>query len=207
MAVSLTQKQIEAIEDLPLSALDRWYVLLVALGEKRGGWLGLQSDVWREGDPELSVPEAQIQAVSKTLESLAINFKVNRRVAKAGLFQPDENSGRRRRFNQLIDIFIAQNQTDADDLSAAFEVMDHAKLGELLGYPATAVAAFGQPNTLSRSMISDCPPELENARQHTYFMLSREHWREELEVVRRWLDVLDQHSQIIRIELNRRGDK
>lgn len=203
MTDMLDTRHIETIEDLPFSAVDRWCVLLVATGHKRGAWIHLASDIWRAGDAGCAVSEEQVKRVSQALQSLGLHFQMRRRVTNAGLWQPSEDESGRQRLNQLVDVLIARNDGDVRSLLEAVEGdLDHHALGMLLGYPATSVEAFLNNRRLSKRDIV-VPSELEDAQAHTYFMLSHDHWREELSVVRQWLEVLDVHSRILRLELDR----
>lgn len=204
MAISAIQpsvRQIEAIEDLPFRAVDKWYVLLALLGLKRASWVDVTSDVWREGDGPIRVSEDQIARLKKTFDELGIAYAFRLRDSNAGLFQPDEPTEFRQRYNQILDIFVARDKSVAAELGEAVAVMDHRRIGALLGYPETAVAAFGTDNAAS---VRNLPEHTKKqCEPYVQFMLSRQHYEEELAVVQEWYDAVVEHSKLIALELKR----
>lgn len=194
-------RHIEAIEDLPFRAVDKWYVLLALLGLKKASWVDIASDVWREGDAPLRVSDDQIDRLKKTFDELGLAYTFRFRDSAAGLFQPDKPTEFRQRYNQILDVFVAGEQGVADELKGAVVVMDHRRIGTLLGYPETAVAVFGTESAVSVKNLPDhkkvqCEP-------YVQFMLSRQHYEEELGVVQKWYDAVLAHSQLIALELRR----
>ena len=195
-------KQVEMIEDIPLGESDRWYILLALMGLKKGSWLFLASDIWREGDEPIRIPQEQIDRIVATLKVLGISYRLRFRDSDAGLSQPDEPSDFRRRYNQLCDIYIGSTEEIAVGLAEAVEVMDHKRIGTLLDYPETAVAVFGTdeavfPEDMPNHTLWTCAP-------YVWFRLSRHNFDEEMAVVQRWFDAVTEHSELLTLELRRK---
>lgn len=196
-----TGRQIEMIEDMPLAVVDRWYVLLALAGHKQASWVDITSDIWREGDTPIEIPEDQVHRITDTLSELGIAYKLRFRDSDAGLFQPEESSDFRRRYNQICDIFIGTSDQNVGELAEAVDRMDHQKIGLALGYPETAVGVFGTTDAVS---VDGLPKELASEYgPYVYFMLSRNSFEEELATVRQWRSVVGQ-SEILMTELRRR---
>lgn len=186
------QEHLELLEDLPLQADDLWYILLVYLGLKSGAWVHLQSDVWREGGEAKRVSSSKVRDIEKTLETLGLTYIIDTRDTIAGIPQPDNG---RKRYNQIVDIYVAADESVVNDIVRARTENDHKLLGRALGYPASAVNAFG---TEEKIFVSDLDPkiQLSEVGQLTYFVLSKGGWREELAVVEKWVEAAKQSSII-----------
>lgn len=196
-----TIKQIETIEDLPLKASDRWYVLLALVGRKKASWFHLKSDIWREGDEPIRIPDERIERLKTALNRLGLAHRLRFRDSDAGLFQPDEPSDFRKRYNQICDVFIGNTDEAAVELFEAVQVMDHQRIGYALDYPTSSVEAFGT----NSSILVDKLPEHKAAECEPYvwFKLSRENFDKELAVVQGWYDVAKEYSEILIIELRK----
>lgn len=199
-----TIKQIEMIEDLPLRASDRWYVLLALTGHKKASWFCVTSDVWREGDEPIRIPDEQVHRLTAMLSALGLSYRLRFRDSDAGLFQPDDSSDFRQRYNQICDVFIGDTEEAAVELAEAAEVMDHRRLGAALGYPKTAVDTFGTSDSI---LVDDLPEHTaRECEPYVWFKLSRNHYEEELAVVQEWHDVVGKYSEIIAIELRKEAN-
>jgi hypothetical protein len=196
----LPSKNIELIEDLPLTGTDRWYVLLAYTGQKQASWLSLESDVWRQGDTPRTISQERLDEIKAVFDELGLFYRLRMREATdAGLWQPDKNDQKRTRLHQMCDIFVATTQEKADELSAAVEAGDHKRIGYALDYPATAVEAFDierGPQVDWGKMREEIDEEVMDAAQ---FIPSKEHYKEEYAQVKEWLDTLKANSTIIAI--------
>lgn len=86
---------------------------------------------------------------------------------------------------------VGKKASDVDRLVALLNGENtHSEFGEIFGFPETAVEAFeaGGDNTFSIWDAKNVPPELikEDYMAFGQLALSRKHWREEVEVVKRW---------------------
>lgn len=191
----IDKRALEILEDLPLRPYDAWYVLLVYLGLKSGAWVDIKSNIWREGDAAKSVPQSTRRVIEESLDALGLVYHVEERETDAGLWQPDDGAARKR-LNQIVDFYIAKEQTILDDIIRARKQGDHKLLGLSLGYPKTAVEAFG---TDRKILVSKLDPKvrLSEVGQLTYFALSKDHWKDELAIVEAWIAALKDTSEIM----------
>lgn len=190
----MNQLHIELIEDLPLSPLEQWYIILVVLRKRSSMWAIMSSDIWRHGDDPIKIDPEKINRIKNSLNKLDIKYTIEFRDSDAGIIQPDDG---RQRFNQICDIFIAQDVNTLDRLVNAIHDKNDIEIGHALGYPPTAVAAF---NTDDKILVKrDLPPEIKYSEigQLIKFTLSKNHWNDEIKIVQNWLDVLKSTSPII----------
>lgn len=185
----------EQIEDLGLRPDDTWYALLVMAGVRTGAWLHVQSNIWRDGDEPQFIPDDRIKQIHRVFTDASINVAIRRRVTDAGLFQPNQGTGRRR-FVELADILIANNEETLSKLKEGVERMNHRQIGEALGYPTTAIEVFDKQD--EKIFIDDLPPEVAYSEvgQLTFFALSKDHWQDELRVVAEWVEALKKLSPL-----------
>ena len=198
--MSIDTKTLEILEDLPLRADEAWYVLLVYLGLKSGLWASIESDIWRQGDTPKQIHQSTRNIIEESLKSLGLVYSIELRDTNAGLMQSDDDS--RERLNQIADIFIAKDQTTLDNLILARKNNDDKLLGLSLGYPKSAVEAFG---TDKKTFVSNLSPkiQLSEVGQLTYFTLSKDNWKNELAVVEKWISALKENSHIMWYKLRR----
>jgi hypothetical protein len=77
----LPSKNIELIEDLPLTGTDRWYVLLAYTGQKQASWLSLESDVWRQGDTPRTISQERLDEIKAVFDELGLFYRLRMREA------------------------------------------------------------------------------------------------------------------------------
>jgi hypothetical protein len=189
----MDNKKQELIEDLPLSADHLIYLVLIVSGKKPAAWLQYGSDVWREGDTPQYVAPQKRALIDSSLQKLGVAYKIESRATDAGLAQ---TSAGRRRYHELLDIFVAKDDAALQSLLSARKAKDWRGLGTALGYPATAVAAFLTDDKLP---VDDLPLEvqLSETAQFIGFMLSKDHWKDELQQVEEWVKTIKQNSEIV----------
>jgi hypothetical protein len=92
-------------------------------------------------------------------------------------------------------LFISKNKelldtvTGLDDMHGENPLESDRQFGILMGYPKTAVEAFCSGNRENLLPLNfELPPEYRDLEKFVQFRLSRDHWQEELEFVRGWLD-------------------
>jgi hypothetical protein len=104
----------------------------------------------------------------------------------AGLFT-EETKGAQN-INSSAEYAIARDQETAKRLSQIDPDRDHEEYGRLMGFPETAIKTFGAPEALDRNDF----PNMSGIPFS--FSLSKEHWREEFEVLKKWTAMIKEYS-------------
>jgi hypothetical protein len=183
----LSKELIEKIENFPyFSDQDKAVFILTAEGIKPAGFVSLSQQAYS--------PESMQQAIQET-ETL---------VAEAGLSHETKNlytatqNGERKPLS--TNVIFSSDRNVLGELSKEFEQGDvnkqnHKRVGELLGFPKTAVESFEKNETLASEEL-DLPPEVkyDEALDFAPFTMSREHWQEEYPVIKQWAEHLKETS-------------
>lgn len=195
----MNKELVYLIEDLPFTPLDIWYTFLVALGKKRSAWIGVSSDIWREGQEPKHIDNSRIEAIKKTFETVGLKYRMNILVSSAGIRGADEGGERLR---EVCDIFISLDDETLDKLVIVAADFDHQATGELLGFPKTAVDAFKSRDLIEKIELAPSV-RFSEVVSFTQFRLSKENWKQELDVVQDWLETLKSISNITYLECRR----
>jgi len=195
---------IEQIENLDfLVTQDRMILILTYLGEKPVSKIEIY---FTERHPYLDLAEIidQKERLEQLLRTLGLEFKiVEKRIV-------DENG-----FEEItFEFLISRDKKKIEELEKAINEKDERKMGELYGYPKTAVDAYVKSMRILRESRKDEGDILlesifdrkkwfdslseeersklieEGVLSFSTFTFSKKHWREELEVVRRWQSII-----------------
>jgi hypothetical protein len=124
---------------------------------------------------------------------------VERTLKEAGL------AVRRRHFKDIYteedraEILVARDEETLDRLEHADASKDHAEYGQLMGFPQTAIDVLSKAAPRSKRRIREIDPQ--NVIQMS---LSADHWEEEMEVMRRWNDVIREKTPKLYEKLHRK---
>lgn len=156
-------RKIEAVKRLDVGVDHRAELLLIALGLKPASVVNVF-----EGDRKAKVVENELKA---------LGFEV--RVKPHGA--QDEK----------VDLVVAQSARVAEKLEQLSASEDHKEYGEVMGYPRTAIEAFGDeekalPYEEQETLTRDIP--------FFKIRLSREHAHDELKKVIRWNQKVFQYA-------------
>lgn len=149
------RSKIEKLKDLNIPPVGKGETVLVLLGLKPATELRISSSGQEK--------EETIQA----LANLGLAVEVTEEIEE----------------KNLIKIAISLSQKNVDKLKSLDPDKDHGEYGKLMGFPETAVNAFGKPEATlpyekSRKLTRDLPL--------FKFAFSQEHCKEELEVMKKW---------------------
>ncbi len=183
---------IEEIENIPLPPDQKMELFLAFIGEKPVSSLGIlyESDKARPGEREEFIRKKN--QIEQCLKKTGLYFEIEER-------REVEATGVER---LKLDFLVAREKKAIDELKEAQEKQDYVTMGRLFGYPETAVQAFKKGMETERmedfvivnekEWFETLPEEekkplsQEGVLDFLIFRLSKEHWREELEVLRKW---------------------
>jgi hypothetical protein len=192
----MNQSTIKRLEDNPdLYAFDKVNILLVADGKKPAGKLEVFSEKWKQDEPAKSIDKTVLHEIQTILRELDLHWLVDVQVHDV---QADS-------LIEQTDIFITREQETLDVLIAANKAGDTLVLGDLYGYPATAIQAFLNDDLLP---IEEMPASIDGITDEQLAFLqhrlSRDNWRDEVRYLPEYAARLKQLSPKIYAEhLNR----
>jgi hypothetical protein len=191
---------IEQIENLNfLGTQDRMILILTYLGEKPVTKIEVS---YIEQHPYADLNEIILERkkLERLLKKLGLKFKIIKRIIV------DENG-----FEEInFEFLISRDKKKIEELEKAINENDERKMGELYGYPKTAVDAYVKSrrflkehkkdeleSIFDRKKWFDSLSEEERSKlieegvlNFQTFTFSKKHWREELDVVRKWQSII-----------------
>jgi len=201
------RKAVESIERLPMSDTDKLDVLLTWCGEKLATDTRIIFEKWHKGEnpPEISDDEKQkIIADAKSALSAMGLFSVGSKDIEREPYVENEGSDHPVNFlgGKGMEFYVSPSKETAEKLQKLWdgndEVKDAREMGEIYGFPPTAVEAYGQffeqgfhKGFQNREMTieqEELPKEIQDQDYMAFaqFRLSKNNWREELKTAERW---------------------
>jgi hypothetical protein len=159
-------------QNTDLYAFDKVNILQVADGKKPAGKLEIFSEKWKQDDPAKSIDKSALHEIQTILRELDLHWLVD-----VQTYEVKPGS-----FIEQADIFITRDQETLDTLVAAHNADDNLVLGDVYGFPATAVQAFLNDDLLpmdeTPATIDGITDEQLAFLQHR---LSRDNWHNEVQ--------------------------
>lgn len=199
------QEKIIVIENMPIGIDEKVELLLVLAGKKSAADIELFSQPWSAGETARRIDSEIIANIKKNLEKLGFAFeekavsldhiiRVEDDTVPIDEIKPEDEIHLDR---EKITIEVARNEEIKESLKKALAEEDHTKLGELYGFPKTAIEAFNKPNGLIK--FDELPDDIRNDEAYAFytFEMSRDNFREEFETIKKWSEFVKQSSQKI----------
>ena len=101
--------------------------------------------------------------------------------------------------NLRAEFAVALDKETAEKLANLNPEIDHDEFGRMMGFPESAIEAFGNSKTLAREKYPDIQGLIFK------FILSENHWQEEVEVMRNWTKLIKDNAPELYRELSVRG--
>jgi hypothetical protein len=181
------RRDVETIENLDLGKQNRMNLILAYLGKKPTSeiMIGYNERVPFE---ELEESLVKKRSLERVLSTIGLKFRVSEKESI------DEDGFELK----IFEFFVGRDERKIEELKDAFLKQDHEKTGKLLGYPETAIEAFvKEEGIFDRKSWWESLPEKEREKlleegvlNFLNFALSKRHWREELELVRKWQRII-----------------
>ena len=165
-------KQLENISEI--IPHDKGSVLLVHAGLKPSALFAVEGEVFQDKDSVVHVLPKLIETIQTVLFDLALTHVMTIEIMDAH----EEGS-----FVEVLRFFIAQDPSAAEKLKQLFDGVsaNHKEIGELLGYPQTAIDVFLTDEMLEQSDVPESTEEVSELNMRLLgHRLSKAHWREEV---------------------------
>jgi len=167
------KNRIQEIERMNLGSIQKAEMVLVLLGAKKATDIMVYS--WNDSP-----------------EDVRLNLEKNG-LCVAEVLREKTNENLRAEFA------VALDKEAAEKLANLNPEVDHTEFGRLMGFPETAIEAFGNSKTLAREKYPDMKGLIFK------FILSEDHWQEEMEVMRNWTELIRVNAPELYRELSVRG--
>lgn len=184
MSLDLSNPQVAASlklleNDSDIKPIQKALIIQVALGKKPATWQIYESEKWDKGTAKNGISSERWNNIDRMLSGLGLQYIANVRLNDDIFAQPSDGN---QQWVELGDMFIAQTKEIATQLADAVQVKDDRCLGELFGFPTTAIDAY-----LSKDCVAiDQRPEFtdtvtRNEMRFLNHMISKQHWHDELQ--------------------------
>lgn len=162
------KEKISKIESLRTGPQQKAELILVLLGEKPGICLSLFTET-----------ESEIDDDEEKIKNLDLKYKKVSQGKKGERY--------------MAEFLVSKNEDTLNELAEADPSKDHYKFGALMGYPESAIKAFLEDTCLSiedeRELLGKYPEIVFND-----FRLSKGNTEEELEIVKRWNNLVEKEA-------------
>lgn len=191
---------IEKLENLDgILADDKASILFVAANLKPTAMVVMQGNIFPTGSDAVHIDGGQINHMHDILHELHLEH-----VMYSEIMAARSTSDTIEASQEVLRIYIAHSKETAQQLQNLFENVqkNHTAIGQLLGYPETAIAAF-----LTNDMLdwNDMPESTSAVNAENMKLLghrlSKTHWQDEIQYLATWGTYLKNESPKIYNEI------
>jgi len=202
-----TREQIETVEDIPITPFEKVELILVRKGFKMATDIELTGDVWKiqEENPK-QIDRAKLKKVEKSLKKAGYAYKTNypeiEEIVSVEEGIPEEEiraeheSVEEKR--EKITITIAEDQKDLDEYLEIVKSGSDKNMGKAYGFPKSAVKSYSKSDDNNSGLIGrkDLPEEIRKQEWSLFasFMMSKDKLKKELEIVKKWAEIVSKTS-------------
>lgn len=198
-----------------ISAEDKGVLILAWRGLKPATELEVGTKQWYEGEKIPQTTKEEEDALDREVEELLAPLhlavaKGERIITKPTLTEQERKEGIRAVNQESKFFYVGARKEDVQRLAEILEApardddkADAGEIGRLYGFPESAVVAYEQfVRSGSEEMLidrSELPEDLlkQDVMAFAQFVLSKAHWREELETAKRWAEEVKRVSPSI----------
>jgi len=196
------KKEIRLIEKSPLDYQDKKDLLLAYFEEKPASWLGVDARFYKkEGEKKKAEILRELaerkEKVQELLEKLGFIYE-----------KRDFEEEEQKTYDIGCHFLVSKNSENLFRLKKALEEKSDKEIGLSLGYPETAIEGFLNKEMLDYEKLRESlsNKELKELQKEGVFKFltfhpSKDHWREELEVIRRYQKLIREKSPKIYKEI------
>lgn len=158
--------------------MDKALIIRTALGKKPATWSIIESEKWEDGEVKRAISADRWEYIEQLLSGFGLHCITSTRITDNTFVQPKDG---RHLWVGLGDIFLAQSLEVAKELSEAHRRNDVRRLGELFGFPQTAIDAFMTKDLVPTSEWPESTDDVSrDDMQFLNHMISKQHWRDEI---------------------------
>ncbi len=177
---------IASLEDIDMLAIDKAWILLVFAGLKPTALLTLESGIWADGEAEKQIDEKTWFNLQLILDQLAVKYSTHTSIMGG------------QKHMQIMNIFVSKKTRLIEEVASAHEHGNDRLLGELFGFPPTAVQAFLDDDCLDPSALPQSTTDVDfEAMKFLNHRLSKRNWREEVSYLPKYAEQVKQLSPAV----------
>jgi hypothetical protein len=182
----LPRETIGAIESAPLDPVEKMELILVKTNRKPVTDIEFVGPVWREEEEAIPFDMDQVKKVEESLRAMGFITEIRTPYKDEGYAVREYEGAPEIPMNrERAGIYIGNSKEALENFHQAVMSIDDRALGRFFGIPETAIDAFvGDEN--ERLYRQDLPDEIKQSDIYPFihFVLSKDHWQEELEVIK-----------------------
>lgn len=197
---SMELKGIEVIENSKIGEIDKAELLLVFLGEKDGYWHPVVDTFPTNDLKKREETRNRIDKVKKEFLEILKNMQVYYHLEE---FETETEEGK---VKMGFNFFVSSDRERMENLKEAHKNQNSLEIGLALGYPKTAVEGYLEDDIFDTeeyltSLSKEEREKMEEQLKFRFFALSKKNWRKELELVKKYQEVVRNKSPKIYQEI------
>ncbi|MBU0707505.1 hypothetical protein KKG41_04000 [Patescibacteria group bacterium] len=198
-----TKEGLKALQEMSVEPYTKIELILTKTGLRSVANIELTSDTWREqeGEKPKEVDIEKLENIKRSLITMGFVFKCDDpKIEKLVVVEKDVPEGEIKPEDQIseerekIIISTANEQIDLDKYLQALESNSDEELGEMYGFPESAVDAYSKNNKDESELIArkDLPEIIRKQDWSLFaaFRMSKENWENELETAKKWAETV-----------------
>lgn len=202
-----TKKKIEMIENMPINPFERVELILIRAAFRMATTIELTSHTWKieDGNPK-RIDRGKLKIIEESLKGAGYVFKTSdpeieeivsiKEDIPEEEIRPEHESIAEKR--ERITIRIAEDQKSLDKYLEIIKSGSDEQMGKACGFPKSAIKAYLESDDDNSRIVGrkDLPEGIRKQEWSLFasFMMSRDKWREELEIVKKWAKAIDRIS-------------
>lgn len=186
----MSPETIEKLENSELRPFDKISIILARGGFKKATDIEFETDGWKNGEDEKHLDDNLLEEFDNFLIEAGLNFEKTKNIEKARYTYPNEE----KRNVERASYIYGRSKEDIQKLKKAMEENDEDIMGKMFGFPQTAIDAFKKGEIINDNDLPKEIREQDYFKFATSFKMSKDHWREELDYIKKWADFVKETS-------------
>jgi hypothetical protein len=170
---------IELLEnDIEIKAIQKALIIRVAMGKKPATWQVIESEKWKKGTHKTGIGSERWNHIDRLLSGLGLQYVVTTRLSDDTFVQSKIGE---QFWVEIGDVFIARTKETATQLADAARTKDDKRLGELFGFPDTAISAYISKDLIPFHKIPKFTDDITSEEmKFLNHMISKQNWKTEI---------------------------
>lgn len=191
---------IEKLEELSFPIEDKIELLLTWKELKKADDISIETKSWKEDEQPKHIDSKYVEQLENVIKDMNLFYTISpKQIVDSEYFYKTKDGQEKLEKIEEVVFYIAKRKENLDLLMKAIETEDDKLLGQLYGFPDSAVNAYlkGEGQTLDTNLSS----EIEKQGNISFdkfafarFNLSKNNWQEELGTSEKWANEVKKTS-------------